>query len=322
MEKNCENCKYNISAEDYDMKRCKKCSRTERAFFEQFTEDLSKKNEETAASLMEQFIEEGTYPTLKKLQQQLEDLKKEVRYRLKDSEVRRHEYQKYNVVAKFVPKSKSSTDNQGLIENLFCYLQDRIVCNVLRLDIPLIKKEIPEELIALEPFKKPPTYYVKPSFNKVGKELISQSEQSYTLSELSLNQLVKRFIPLQEQCKNLEATYESFKKKMSMCAALTDKGKLTHKYGSVSLVANRPVYDMEKVLDAFGDEFLVKYATPDNAQLQSLIDNKILPKSEVERFQTVVDYRLDFIMMPLDVERRITSQFQQMAIQKSLSLFA
>ncbi|UAL49878.1 hypothetical protein K7887_22435 (plasmid) [Sutcliffiella horikoshii] len=318
MEKSCENCKFNMQQPNFDLKLCKKCSRTDRAFFEPIKE--LEEPIPTAATLMESLLRDGTYLSLKQLKNQLDALKKEVRYRLKDSEVNRHEYEKYNVVAKFVRKPITQVDNQGLIENLFCFLQDKIVCSVIRLDTTLIKKEIPEELVALKEFEHPSTYYVKPSFNKKGKELL-RIEGDYPLGELNINQLVKRFIPLQERLKNLEELYESQKKTMSNCEALKANNKLKHEFGSISLIANRPAYNMDKILEVYGEDFLIQYAAPDSVALQSLIDRRILPKSEVERFQIIMDYRLDFMMMNLEVERKITSQFQQIAIQKSLSLF-
>lgn len=34
MEKNCNNCRFNIDSKEFDMKHCKKCSRTDRALYE------------------------------------------------------------------------------------------------------------------------------------------------------------------------------------------------------------------------------------------------------------------------------------------------
>ncbi|NLP52215.1 hypothetical protein [Bacillus sp. RO1] len=318
MEKSCDNCKFNMQQTHFDIKLCKKCSRTNRAFFEPIQEEeviLS------AADIMEGFLRDGAYLAMKQHKSQLEALKSEVHYRLKDSEVRRHEYEKHNVVAKFIRKPITKVDSPGLIENLFCFLHDQIVCSVIKLDTTLIKKELPEELVALKEFELPSSYYVKPSFNKNGKELLAV-EDTYSFGEMSLDHLVKRFVPLQERVKAQEEEYESIKKKMIACEKLKESKKLPHEFGSVSLVANRPTFDIEKILRVYGEEFLVNYAVPETAALQSLIENRILPQSEVERFKQIIDYRLDFVMMNLEVERRITSQFQRMSIQKSLSLFA
>jgi len=302
MSKSCENCRFNAERPEFNLKRCKACSRTDRASFEKIP---------NAAEIMQELMVKGTYPSLKNVESRIKTIKKTIQYQLKDSEVKRHEYSSYNVVAKFVPKKISEIDYVGLNE----YLHD------IGLLIPVIKidhKEIKNDELLLETLKAyqlEPTYYVKPSFNKLGRELNAPSP--FKTEEWSINHLLGTYVNLVPQLDNYQYEYEKAKKIMLACKELRQEKKLSHEYGSVSLVANEPKYDIQSIYDDFGEDTLIQYGRPDNEKLQQFIQKGSITTKEIDQFKTIVDVRLDFVVMNLDTEQQMLSMLQNRTIQAS-----
>ncbi|MGN7300423.1 hypothetical protein [Ferdinandcohnia sp. SAFN-114] len=104
---------------------------------------------------------------------------------------------------------------------------------------------------------------------------------------------------------------------MLQCKELHQEKKISHEYGSVSLVANDPLYDINAIYEDFGEEMLIQYGKPDSEKLQQFIQKGIITKKEIDQFKTVVDIRLDFIMMNLDTEKQMMSMLQNRTIQAS-----
>ncbi|MCM3443555.1 MULTISPECIES: hypothetical protein [Metabacillus] len=304
--KDCGNCRLNNESIHFDIKVCKKCSRTNRAFFE------PKPN---AAEIMENLIQEGTYGLLKETESKLKAIKNSMYMHLRESEAKRHEFEKFNVVAKFVPKKIFDVDYKGIVQYLFYYLTPELVCKAIKIDVKSLKEnqELREEL---ENYKRNPSYYVKPSFNKVGKELVRSSDFDY--EGYKLNYLAETFKNLNPSLKQYEELYDRAKIEMLECSELQERKKLSHSYGSVSLIANQPEYKIFKLFEDYGEDFLIKNCLPDSSKVQWYIDSGLLAKSDIDAFKTINDIRLDFIVMPLDVEREIMSMNGQRRVNLSL----
>lgn len=301
MVKSCEDCRFNADRE-FDFKRCKACSRTDRAHFE--------KNP-NAAEIMQQLMEKGIYPSLKNVESRINSIKKTMQKQLSDSEANRHEYTRFNIVAKFVQNKISEIDYRGLNE----YLHDiGLLVPVLKMDHKEIKKD---ELIfeTLAAYRYDPTNYVKPNFNKKGKELNKPSH--FDPEEWGIDHLVGTYVNLVPQLDNYQREYEMAKKLMLQCNELRQEKKIPHEYGSVSLVANEPTYDIQSIYKDFGEDMLIQYGKPDSDKLQYFIQKGVITKNEIDQFKTVVDIRLDFVMMNLDTEKQMLSMLQNRTIQTS-----
>lgn len=275
-------------------------------------------NKPNAAEIMASLLVEGIYGNLKQTEKKLKAVKSAMNHQLHDSEVKRHEFKKFNVVAKYVSKKIYDVDYKGIVEHLFNYLQPELVCRAVKIDVKSLKEK-PEVLDVLETYKRKPTYYVKPSLNKAGKELINAPDPDYV--GLKLEHLAKEFNNLNPIFKQHEDLYEKAKTEMLQCAELQERKKLSHSYGSVSLVENQAEYKIFKLLEDFGEDFLIEHCLPDSSKVQWYIDNRLLAKSDIDAFKTIKDIRLDFIVMPLDVELELMSMQSQRRMELSLRNF-
>ncbi|NRD80855.1 hypothetical protein HPT25_26360 [Bacillus sp. BRMEA1] len=270
---------------------------------------------QNAAEIMESLLIKGIYGELKQAEKNLKAIKSAMHHQLHDSEAKRHEFEKVNVVAKFVPKKIYDVDYKGIVEHLFNYLHPEIACRAIKIDVKSLKDK-PEILDELELYKRTPTYYVKPSLNKSGKGLTGTPELDF--ESLNIHQLAKEFTILNPTYKQLEEVYENSKAQMLQCPELNEKKKLSHQYGSVSLVQNQAEYRIFKLLEDFGEDFLIEHCVPNSSKVQWFIDNRLLSKSDIDAFKTIKDIRLDFIVMPLDVEREILTMQSQRRLDLSL----
>lgn len=271
-----------------------------------------------AANIMESLFVEGIYGNMKQTEKKLKAVKSAMHQQLHDSEVKRHEFEKFNVVAKYVPKKIYDVDYKGIVEHLFNYLQPELACRAVKIDVKSLK-ENPEILEELEGYKRKPTFYVKPSLNKAGKEQTNAPDPDY--EGLKLNHLAKEFNNLNPTFKQYEDLYEKAKMEMLQCSELQERKKLNHSFGSVSLVANQAEYRIFKLLEDFGEDFLIEHCLPDSSKVQWYMDNRLLAKADIDAFKTIKDIRLDFIVMPLDVEREVMSMQSQRRMELSLRIF-
>jgi DNA-binding Lrp family transcriptional regulator len=314
MNKSCETCRFNVERE-FDMKRCKACSRTDRAYYEPYVEQAQQTAAPTAADLMEKFIEEGLYGQMKAAEDRKKNLKSWLRMKLEHSEQKRHEFKEFNRVAKFVSKNIYEWDYEGLNDCLDSY---GLLPLVASLDNTKIKNE-PDVLERVAPFVLPTTYYIKPTLNKVGREFIARAQAELSPSEgESIERVLADLVQTERRLAHIQMAYEQEKAKMLRCPKLNENRKLSHKYGSISLVANAPKYDMQKLYLAEGADFLIKYTKPDMEKLNSFIERKLFPKEELEKFRTIVDIKLDFVVMSLSDEKRLMQQFQERKIRRAM----
>ncbi|MFC0273566.1 hypothetical protein ACFFIX_19430 [Metabacillus herbersteinensis] len=80
MNKSCENCNFNVDGVNFELKRCKLCSRTDRSLFEEIP---------NAAIIMQRLMKLGTYPSLKNIKNRVQMIQKTMREQLSSSDEKR-----------------------------------------------------------------------------------------------------------------------------------------------------------------------------------------------------------------------------------------
>lgn len=302
MNKSCETCRFKFGLEEFSIKRCKKCSKTERAYYEPLL---------TAADIMEGLLEDGTYPSLKLAETRKKEVKSRVQKILTTSEERRHEFTALGYVAKFVPKKIHEIDYVGLNEYLF---DCGYLLHVIKLDHSRIKRE--GLLEVFEKYQKKPTYTLSVSFNKEGRLKKDSYINSTSLSE-NVEDLIKEYVHVNRQHEHFLSIYEDAKKNMESCEVLKSERKLKYKYGSVYLKENTPTYDIGRIFEELGVEYLIKYGKPHSTRLQHLIQRGSISPKDIDQFKTLIDVRLDFSLMTLEAERSMLENFQRMTVQSA-----
>lgn len=256
----------------------------------------------TAADMMQELVESGMYIQLKSKKRQLEQIKNVVKEELINSEVKRHEFIKEGVVAKFVPKQVSKIDTVALNT----YLDDLgYLKNVVELDHALLKDNLfmAEQLMD---YKVPGDCTVVPYFNKIGKQLLKSPD---TISERTIKEHLLNFSMINREYKQLEDRYESVKLEMQSCSLLREHRKLSYKYGSVIIKENKPKYENEEIFKDFGSDVLIKYGRPNTEKLNELMLKGSLRMRDIEQFKHIENVRLDFVIMSLEVEKKMNKRF-------------
>ncbi|QAS54833.1 hypothetical protein [Halobacillus litoralis] len=258
-----------------------------------------------AAKIMEELMESGLYPEKSNMENKEDLIKKGIHKQLKNSEEKRHEFGSQGIVAKFVPKKITDVDYQGLKE----YLYDiGLLIPLMKIDDRLLKKDLFNKEIFNE-FKTGEDFYVRPNFNKLGKELNKPS--LFDVSKWELEEMIDEFRRASTKTKEIKETYKNHMMMMAKCPVLEKDNKIKHKYGSVSRISSGCTYDLEGIHDEIGAELLIKYGKVNTNKLQEFIYKGTLSQKDVDQFRTIVDVRLDFMVMSLDTERRMIEQYQR-----------
>jgi hypothetical protein len=261
-----------------------------------------------ATQMFENFIEEGTYPQLKQSEKKVELLTSSMKKRLLTSESKRHEFEKHQLVGRFVAKRIYETDTVSLNEYLFDL---GLLLHVVEID----NKKIQENMLYLDmiqDFKLQDTYFIKPSFNKLGKTLGAITDFEVT-DQWSLDDMAENMSILKPQVKALSNEYEKLKWNLMKLMEIQQMVRLPkekrttipHKYGSLSVVANAAKYDISAIYDCIGEWLLIEYGTPNSKLLEPFILNGTVSKKELDQFKTMKDIRLDFSVMTLEDERKM-----------------
>lgn len=262
-----------------------------------------------AAELMENFIEDGKYPELSQVKGKIKKLTTIIKGMLEESETKRHEFKEFDLVGRFTAKNVYDTDYIGLNE----YLYDvGLLLQVAEIDNQAIQSnELYMDMI--QDFRLSDSFYVKPSFNKLGKEL-NKIPSSFEIAEQSpINDLVKELATLKPRDKQLKSEYEHLKWKLLRLPEFQNlianpkqiRKPIPHKFGSLSLIANQPKYDIPAIYDYIGEWMLIEYGKPNSELLERFILNGTISKKDIEQFRTIVDIRLDFSVMTLEDEKKI-----------------
>jgi hypothetical protein len=258
------------------------------------------------AELMESFIEEGTYSKLKHTEAKIDALTSSIKHRLEKSEVKRHEFSKYNLVGRFIAKKVYETDIIGLNE----YLSDLgLLVHVVEIDNKKMKtNELYLDMI--KPFVLDKTYFIKPNFNKAGKLLNKLSGYEVT-EEWKIQDMAKELSILKPLEKSLIHDYEKLKwqllnsEEIQKLMLQEQRSPIPHKFGSVSLMENPTKYDISMIYQYFGEGLLIDFGVPNGRLLDQFILNGTITKKEIDHFKTVKDIRLDFSVMTLEDEEKL-----------------
>ncbi|QCJ45448.1 V-type ATPase 116kDa subunit family protein (plasmid) [Bacillus sp. S3] len=262
-----------------------------------------------AAELMEKFIEDGKYPELKQSEVKIKRLTTSVKEKLEKSDSKRHEFKEFDMVGRFTAKKVYETDYIGLNE----YLYDvGLLLQVVEIDNKAIQSnELYMDMI--QDFKLPDTFYLKPNFNKVGKEL-NKIPSSFEIAEhWCINDLVKELAILKPKVKQLNSEYDHLKRRLLRLPEFQNlitnpkliREPIPHKFGSLSLIANQSKYDIPAIYDYIGEWMLIEYGKPSSELIDRFILTGTISKKDIEQFRRVVDIRLEFSVMTLEDEKKI-----------------
>ena len=274
--------------------------------------------EKNALFDFELYVREGKYQEMKQKEDFLKQAKNYLRLEFETFEGKRHVFKSINMVAKFVTKEVRKTNHSGLIADALDYVRLESLVPLLSLNHKAIVHDELEKEVA--PYLLPTTYYVKPTLNKVGKSYVRKSE--YLFGGQSPIELLAEIRAVTEELKRLETEYETLKESLSLIPKLKEKKKLSSSVGSVSYIANKPVWDMEQIAEKFGEEFIVRYGKVDLTVMDEWIVSGIVPKAIVTNNRTVVDLRLDFMVIPLDVESKVINIHNSKRTKLSLQRYA
>ncbi|MFB1100531.1 hypothetical protein [Terribacillus sp. JSM ZJ617] len=255
----------------------------------------------TAADMMQELVESGMYIQLKTKKRHLEQIKNVVKEELINSEVKRHEFIKQGMVAKFVPKQVSKIDTVALNT----YLNDLgYLKGVVELDHALLKDNLfmAEQLMD---YKVPGDCTVVPYFNKIGKQLL---KSPITISQGTIKEHLLSFNMINREYKQLEDKYGSVKQEMQSCSLLREHRKLSYKYGSVIIKDNKPKYENEEIFKDFGPDVLINYGIPKTEKLNDLMLKGSIKKSDLDQFKYVENVRVDFMIMSLEDEEKVRKE--------------
>ncbi|RHW35950.1 hypothetical protein D1B31_17820 [Neobacillus notoginsengisoli] len=260
-----------------------------------------------AAKLMETFIEEGKYPEMKQTEGKIKKLTTNVKEILKDSDSKRHEFKEAGLVGRFTAKKVYKTDYIALNE----YLYDvGLLLQVAEIDNKAIdSNELYLEMI--QDFKLTDSFYIKPNFNKLGNALNKIPQNFAMADQWDLSVAIKELAILKSKEKHLNSDYEILKRKFMKLPEIQHLMKqakrepIHHKYGSLSVIANQPKYDIPAICDYIGEWMLIEYGKPNSRLLEQFILNGTISKKDIEQFRTVVDIRLEFAVMTLEDEKLV-----------------
>jgi hypothetical protein len=261
-------------------------------------------SKQNAAELMEKYIETGAYKNLKELTAEKDTLKKSIYQNLIDHEAKRHEIG-YNLVAKFIPKKVYQYNYHGLNE----YLYDRgLLQKVARLTSANLKQD-PSLLKFWEPYSLTSDFFIKPTLNKKGRDFVKIGESKEL--QLTLNEAAEKKRQNMDHLKVAQSEYDLLKNQMKKCQRLQQEKKLSHKYGSVSLLQKPVIYDCKNIRNDRALQYLIDLSIPDMDRLMHYISRGFGSLNEINSFRKLVDIQLNLVILDLDDEAKILSVFKK-----------
>jgi hypothetical protein len=103
--------------------------------------------------------------------------------------------------------------------------------------------------------------------------------------------------------------YERLKQEMYQCKRLIENKKIETAFGKISLLENKVEYDPVALLKGKGPEWLIEHSSPNMSKLDKLVDEGRLTPNDILQFRTVLDTRLDFMVMSLESEKKALQMF-------------
>ncbi|GAY75631.1 hypothetical protein NBRC111894_1185 [Sporolactobacillus inulinus] len=261
-------------------------------------------NRGDAEQLMEAFVESGSYKRLKELEKEGRTLRDRVRGCLSSGESRRYEIGSH-LVAKFIPKKIYQYDYPGLNE----YLYNLGLLQKLTILTSRNLNKDQKLLDLFEPYHLTPEYYVKPSFNRAGQELI-KGERTPEV-HVTLHDAAIRISQNRSQLKAVKAEYEKLKDELAQSNQLSVNKIVTYKYGSLSLRRKPLRYRIMHRTNQRIIHALIEFGKPSFDGIDHYLYKGIIKKSEFEAFRTLKDVRLDFVILDLDDEAKMQNYFHR-----------
>lgn len=276
--------------------------------------------EKTAIEEFEEYVREGKYEKMKVREAFLKQAKLHLREEFEVLPGKRHVFQDINMVVKFVTKEIRETNHSSLIADALDYMRLDALVPLLSLNHKAIQSDELDKELA--PYLLPTTYYVKPTLNKIGSSFVKKPD--YLFGGQSPAELLQEVNSVRTELERLENEYERLKESLALQLQLieSEKKKLSSSVGSVSYIANQPEWDLEQIAKNYGEEFIIRYGKVDMGLLDEWVVSGKIPKSIVTKNRTVIDLRLDFIVIPLDVESKILNFHNNKRTKLSLRRYA
>lgn len=276
---------------------------------------LKKTLNTSAAKELIHLIESGTYEKMKQNKTLLEQSKAYLRDLLEPYPAKRHEFKELNWVAKFIPKKIWETDNERLIEDLLCYIKPEIALSVIKLDT----KRIKSGGVKLDAYLLPKSHYVRPTLNKFGKSKVKLTD--FLFGAQTEVEMVAEIKACSFEEKKYEEIYNHFKESSNRCSVLLEQRKVTTPYGSVSLIENKPKWELKDVYRDFGEDLFINFGKVDMAKLEELIIGGAVPNGILSNHRVLKDIRLDFVVMDLAGEEKAMNFHRNRQIKTSMRRF-
>lgn len=260
------------------------------------------------------FIHDSKYSLMKQHEVFLKQAKEHLRSDLHSLPDKRHEFDKINMVAKFVTKEVRKINNEELISDLLNYVKPEFALSLITLDSKAMKEA--DMIGKASEYKLPDTYYLRPYLNKVGKRYNKSCD--YMFGGQTNQELVSEIREVTLQHKEIEKEYERIKRRLHRYSMIENTRKIATPYGSLSMIANAATYDMQKLHENLGDDFLISFGKVKASELDELVMSGAIPKSIITNNRVVHDLRLDFVVMDLDDEGRMMNAYRNQRSRMSL----
>lgn len=250
-----------------------------------------------AGEMMEQLVRSKFYRRKEQEKAYLKAVKSTLQKRLMDREDKRFMYKKYDMVAKFVNKNIYEVDHQSLNE----YLLDLGLLPCLKMDYQKLKAL--DKLEGFEPYIMQQDYKFHIAFNKAGKQM-NAFPKDYDLKDTfaALGNEYHKTAPI---VKSYNEQYEMQKRRMSECKVLKKEKKISHEFGSVSLVKKEPIYDLALIYKELSPEYIIEFGKSDGTMIQKYIASGHIHPKDLDPFRKIVDIRMDFVVMSLEAEEKM-----------------
>lgn len=264
---------------------------------------IEKQSLEQAALDFREFVVEGFYAKKGQYEKNTIAAKAMLRDRLHSSDQKRHEYTELGWVAKFMPKQRRAIDHAAIIEELLCYIKSEALSQTITFNKKRMDADGATSFV--ENYMYPPTYYIKATLNKLGKQFGDAILEDYNgVSEMDLIRSIEfnttRKKELEERHTKLLVPFRTM-----------EEQKFNLDIGSISKIANRPVYDVHKIYETFGLEFLIEYGEVKTGAIEEWIGIKAIPHDILSRNSIVEEITLDFTVMTLQAEENAFNAFKR-----------
>lgn len=231
----------------------------------------------------------NTYQTMKQLENEKKEIESELKNRMKDE--KRIVNHTTGVVMKFINYNKYEIKTKELNELLYSY---GLLNKTVKFDT---KKLTNSTLLKISQFENPLEYYAKIN--------VRLPKQEFNFQNVETKELTKKWNTIYNQYKILSNQYESARKEINTCEELIKKGKLKFNNGSISRIAKEQTYNIEKIQQEYGADFIINNATPLITKINSFIDEGYISPSEIEQFKTSISINIKFLVMTLEEESKL-----------------